>query len=229
MGQKVHPTIFRIGNLYSWESKWFLPKSKYAETLHEDLRIRKFLEEELEGAMVSLIQIERFGQKMRIGIHTARPGLVIGRKGKTIETLREVLQEKTSQEVHIDIIEVKRPELDAVLVAKSVADRISKRVSFRRAMKQAVTSALQAGAEGIKISCAGRLGGAELARREWYRRGRVPLQTIRADVNYGFAEADTKYGKIGVKVWIFKGEVIPGQEGLKQEGGMVLNADAKKG
>jgi small subunit ribosomal protein S3 len=209
MGQKVHPIGFRLGYIRDWESKWFANGRNYTETLHEDLRIRRFIEKEMEHASISKLIIERFGQKMRVSIHTARPGIVIGRGGRDVERLREELQKFIKHEVHIDIQEIKKPELDAQLVAKNIAFRLSKRVSFRRAMKQAVTSALRAGAKGIKVCCSGRLGGVELARKEWYREGKVPLHTLRADIDYGFTEAPTQYGNIGVKVWIFKGEVLP--------------------
>jgi small subunit ribosomal protein S3 len=223
MGQKVHPIGFRLGYICDWQSKWFANGRNYTETLHEDLRIREFIGREMQHASISKLIIERFGQKLQVSIHTARPGIVIGRGGKDVERLREELQKLTKHEVHIDIKEIKKPELDAQLVAKNIAFRLSKRVAFRRAMKQAVTSALRAGAKGIKVCCSGRLGGAELARKEWYREGKVPLHTLRADIDYGFTEAPTQYGNIGVKVWIYKGEVFPGEKKVSE------HADAKTG
>ncbi len=210
MGQKVHPIGFRLGINKDWLSRWYAEKD-YADLLHEDLAIRRYLKERLYHAGVSKIEIERpsgKSKRARVIIHVARPGLVIGRKGAEIEKLREDLEKKFNREIHITIKEVKQPELDAQLVAENIAYQLERRVSFRRAMKRSVQAAMRAGAKGIKVSCAGRLAGAEIARREWYREGRVPLQTIRADIDYGFAEAITKYGKIGVKVWIFKGEIL---------------------
>ncbi len=210
MGQKVHPIGFRLGINKNWLSRWYAEKD-YADLLHEDLAIRRYLKERLYNAGVSKIEIERpsgKSKRVRIIISVARPGLVIGRKGAEIEKLRDDLEKKFKREIHITIKEVKQPELDAQLVAENIAYQLERRVSFRRAMKRSVQAALKAGAKGIKISCAGRLAGAEIARTEWYREGRVPLQTIRADIDYGFAEAITKYGKIGVKVWIFKEEIL---------------------
>jgi len=207
LGQKVHPIGFRLGTVKQWESRWF-SKRNYANFLHEDMKIKGFIKERLYHAGISKILIERAADKAKIDIYAARPGIVIGRKGAEVEKLREELGKITSTKLLIDIHEVSIPELDAQLVAENVAMQLGRRVSFRRAMKRAVNTALKFGAKGIKISCAGRLGGAEMARREWYREGRVPLHTIRADIDYGFAESLTKYGVIGVKVWIFKGEVI---------------------
>ncbi len=215
MGQKVHPTGFRLGIIKTWDSRWYANRS-FPQLLEEDIRIRDFLKEKLYHAGVSRIEIERAadkGKKAKINIFTARPGIIIGKKGAEVENLRRELQKKTQKEMVINIKEIKKAEMDAQLVAENVALQLQRRVSFRRAMKRAVTSALKVGAKGIRIACAGRLGGAEMARREWYREGRVPLHTLRADIDYGFAEAKTTYGVIGVKVWIFRGEVfVSGEE-----------------
>lgn len=211
MGQKVHPTGFRLKYIYNWESRWFTEKS-YVNDLIEDLKIRKFLKGRLKRTGVTKIIIERFGQRMRITIYTARPGMVIGRGGQDVDKLRQTIQKMTKLQIQIDINEIKEPELDAQLVAENIANQIEKRISFRRAMKQAVITALRHGAKGIKVACAGRLGGAEIARTEWYREGRVPLQTIRAEIDYGTTEAATTYGRIGIKVWIFKGEILSAEE-----------------
>lgn len=208
MGQKVHPIGFRLGINRDWDSRWFASK-EYSNFVLEDFEIRKFLKKRLSQAGVSRIEIERAASKIRIRIHTARPGIVIGKKGTEIENLKKELEKKIGRDVLIDIQEVRKPEVDAQLVAENVALQLVRRVAFRRAMKKAVGSALRFGGLGIKIACAGRLGGAEMARREWYREGRVPLHTIRADIDYGFAEAHTTYGVIGVKVIIFKGEILP--------------------
>lgn len=208
MGQKVNPIGFRLGTHRNWDSRWYAGK-EYAQFVFEDYRIRKFLKERLSQAGVSKIEIERAAQRVRIRIHTARPGIVIGKKGVEIERLKRDLEKRIRREVMLDIQEVRKAEVDAQLVAENVALQLVRRVAFRRAMKKSVNTALRFGAQGIKIACAGRLGGAEMARREWYREGRVPLHTIRADVDYGFAEAFTTYGVIGVKVHIFKGEVLP--------------------
>jgi small subunit ribosomal protein S3 len=209
MGQKTHPVGFRLGIIKTWDSKWFASKN-YAMFLHEDLAIKRFLKGRLHQAGVSKIEIERAANKdkrAKINIYTSRPGLVIGRKGVEVENLKKELQRITDKEVILNITEIKRPEVDAQLVAENIALQLERRVSFRRAMKRNVSQALKFGAKGIKAMCAGRLAGAEMARTEWYREGRVPLQTIRADIDYGFAIAMTKYGVIGVKVWVFKGEV----------------------
>jgi len=211
LGQKVHPIGFRLKYIYDWESRWFAKKS-YANDLIEDLEIRKIIKSKLKRTGVSKIIIERFGQRMRITIYTARPGMVIGRGGQDVEKLRQEIQKKTKQQIQIDIQEIKEPELDAQLVAENIAIQIEKRISFRRAMKQAVITALRHGAKGIKVACSGRLGGAEIARTEWYREGQVPLQTMRAEIDYATAEAATTYGRIGVKVWIFKGEILSEEE-----------------
>lgn len=215
MGQKVHPVSFRLGFIRTWDSRWYAEKD-YPKLLIEDIQIRNFLKKKLYHAGISRIEIERAAskaKKVKITIHTARPGIIIGKKGAEVENLKRELQKMTDKEVLVNIQEVKRAETDAQLVAENVALQLERRVSFRRAMKKAVSSALKLGAKGIKISCAGRLGGAEMARKEWYREGRVPLQTLRADIDYGLAEAKTTYGVIGVKVWIFKGEVFPTKEG----------------
>lgn len=212
MGQKVHPIGFRLGINRTWDSRWFAGK-EYAGFIYEDHEIRRFLKKRLYQAGVSRIEIERASKRVRIRIHTARPGLVIGKKGSEIETLKKALEKQIKREVLIDIQEVRKPEVNAQLVAENVALQLVRRIAFRRAMKKAVGSALRFGAQGIKIACAGRLGGAEMARREWYRKGRVPLHTIRADIDYGFAEAFTTYGVIGVKVTIFNGEILPEKRG----------------
>ena len=205
MGQKVHPHGFRLGITRTWDSRWYSEKD-YGNFLIEDLKLRDFVKNRLSQASVSRIEIERAAGKIRLIIHTARPGIVIGPKGSEIEKLRKELMGVTSKDVVVDIKEVRKPEIDAQLVAENVAHQLERRIAFRRAMKKSVTSALKSGAKGIRIATAGRLGGAEMARREWYREGRVPLHTLRADIDYGFAEASTTYGVIGVKVWIFKGE-----------------------
>ena len=207
MGQKVNPVGFRLGIIKTWESRWYSDK-KYAEYIREDFNLRKFIKKKLYHAGISKIEIERSTKRIRLRIHTARPGIVIGKKGSEIERLKKELEGKVSQEIMIDIQEVRKPEVDAQLVAENVAMQIERRVAFRRAMKRGVTSAIRFGALGIKIICAGRLGGAEMARTEWYREGRVPMHTLRADIDYGFIEARTTYGIIGVKVFIFKGEIL---------------------
>jgi small subunit ribosomal protein S3 len=211
LGQKVHPVGFRLGINKDWNSKWFAGKD-YSKFVFEDFNIRKFLKNKLQQAGISKIEIERAANKVRIKIHTARPGLVIGKKGTEIQNLKKELEDKIKREFFIDIQEVRKPEVDAQLLAENIALQLVRRVSFRRAMKKSVTSALRFGIQGIKIACSGRLGGAEMARREWYRKGRVPLHTIRADIDYGFAEAFTTYGIIGIKVTIFNGEILPGKK-----------------
>jgi small subunit ribosomal protein S3 len=208
LGQKVHPIGFRLGVIKTWDSKWFATKD-YAKLAYEDRKIREFIKKRLYHAGIAKIEIERAANRAKIRIHTARPGIVIGKKGAEIEALRRDLEKKFQREMLIDIQEVRRPELDATLVAENIALQLERRVAFRRAMKRAVTSALKFGAKGVRVACAGRLGGAEMARREWYREGRVPLHTLRADIDYAVATAKTTYGVIGVKVWIFKGEVLP--------------------
>ncbi|ABK98317.1 30S ribosomal protein S3 [Pelobacter propionicus] len=209
MGQKVNPIGFRLGVIKSWDSKWYA-EADYAKLLHEDLKIRAFLKKRLYSSGISKIEIERAANKTKINIYTARPGLIIGKKGSEVETIKKELSNLTSKEIFINIIEVRKPELDAQLVAENVALQLERRIAFRRAMKKSVTSALKFGAKGIRITCSGRLGGAEMSRTEWYREGRVPLHTLRADIDYGCAEAKTTYGLIGIKVLIFKGEVLPG-------------------
>jgi small subunit ribosomal protein S3 len=210
LGQKINPICFRLGVIKTWDSKWYA-EADYAKLLHEDIKIRAFLKKRLFSSGVSKIEIERAANKTKINIFTARPGLIIGKKGSEVETIKKELANLTSKEVFININEVRKPELDAQLVAENVALQLERRIAFRRAMKKSVTSALKFGAKGIRITCSGRLGGAEMSRTEWYREGRVPLHTLRADIDYGFAEAKTTYGLIGIKVLIFKGEVLPGQ------------------
>jgi small subunit ribosomal protein S3 len=211
LGQKVNPIGFRLGVIKTWDSKWYA-EADFAKLLHEDLKLRKFLKKRLYNSGVSKIEIERAANKAKINIFTARPGLIIGKKGSEVETLKKELTKLTDKEVYLNIQEVRKPELDAQLVAENVALQLERRIAFRRAMKKSVTSALKFGAKGIRITCSGRLGGAEMSRTEWYREGRVPLHTLRADIDFGFAEAKTTYGIIGVKVLIFKGEVLPGQK-----------------
>lgn len=207
MGQKVHPIGFRLGFNRSWESRWYA-EGDYAGLLHEDIKVRDYLKKRLYHAGISKIEIERAAQKAKINIWAARPGIIIGKKGAEVEALKKELAKLTDKEVFLNIQEVRKPEIDAQLVAENVALQLERRVAFRRAMKKAVSQTLKFGAQGVKIACGGRLGGAEMSRREWYREGRVPLHTLRADIDYGFAEAKTTYGVIGVKVLIFKGEVL---------------------
>lgn len=208
MGQKVHPIGFRLGIHKTWSSNWYAKKN-YAVLLHEDIKLRNYIKKSLFHAGISKIEIERAGNRIKINIHTARPGIIIGKRGVEIDKLKEEIQSLTdNSQIFINIKEVRRPEMNAQLVAENIALQLERRVSFRRAMKKSVASALRFGAKGVKVHCAGRLGGAEMARTEWYREGQVPLHTIRADLDYGFAEAETTYGMIGVKVWIYKGEVL---------------------
>jgi len=207
MGQKVNPIGLRVGINRTWDSRWYADRD-YASLLHEDLRLRKFLKKKLVQAGVSRIVIERPAKKARITIHTARPGVVIGKKGEGIDQVRRELTKRSRGEVHLNVVEIRKPELDSTLVPESIAQQLERRVAFRRAMKRAVQSAMRLGALGIRITCSGRLGGAEIARTEWYREGRVPLHTLRAEVDYGEGTAFTTYGACGVKVWIFKGEVL---------------------
>jgi small subunit ribosomal protein S3 len=207
LGQKVHPIGFRLGVIKTWESKWYA-EADYAKLLHEDIKLRKYLKKRLYHAGISKIEVERAANKAKINIYAARPGIIIGKKGSEVEALKKELAKLTDKEVFINIQEVRKPEIDAQLVAENVALQLERRVAFRRAMKKSVTMALKFGAQGIKINCSGRLGGAEMSRTEWYREGRVPLHTLRADIDYGFAEAKTTYGIIGVQVLIFKGEVL---------------------
>ncbi len=211
MGQKVNPIGFRLGGIKTWRSQWYADKN-YHDLLHEDLRIRTFLKKKLYQAGVSRIEIERAASKAKVNIFAARPGIIIGKKGAEVEKLKKDLQQLSSSEVIVNILEVRKPEVDAQLVAENIALQLERRVAFRRAMKKCVTGALKFGAKGIRVMCAGRLGGAEMARSEWYREGRVPLHTLRADIDWGFAEARTAYGQIGVKVLIFNGEVLPARK-----------------
>jgi small subunit ribosomal protein S3 len=208
LGQKVHPVGFRLGIIRSWDSKWYEEKN-YARWLHEDIKIREFVKEKLGQAGISRIEIERAANKVKVNVHTARPGIVIGKRGAGIETIKKDLQALTSDDVFLNVVEVRKAETDAQLVAENIATQLERRIAFRRAMKKAVQTSLKFGAKGIRVATAGRLGGSEMARYEWYREGRVPLHTLRADIDYGFAEAKTTYGKIGVKVWIMRGEVLP--------------------
>ena len=216
MGQKVHPRGFRLGVIESSDSKWFARRD-YRELLHEDLKLRKFLKQRLYHAGISKVEIERAANKAKINIYTARPGIVIGKKGAEIEKLKSELAKLTHKETFINIHEVRRPDLDAQLVAENVALQLERRVAFRRAMKEAVSRGMRMGAQGIKVHCSGRIGGAEIARSEWYREGRVPLHTLRADISYGVAEAKTTYGVIGVKVWVFRGEILTRHEEDQQK------------
>ena len=215
MGQKVHPIGFRLGISKGWSSRWYGEKN-YAEFVHEDLKVRKFVKKKLFHAGISSIEIERTANSMKVIIRTARPGIVIGKRGAEIDVMKKQLAKLTGRDVDLDIVEVRKPDTDAQLVAENVALQLERRVSFRRAMKKAVTSTLRMGGKGIKIMCAGRLGGAEIARSEWYREGRVPLHTLRADIDYGTAEALTTYGIIGIKVLIYKGEVLPQQKAVEE-------------
>ncbi len=207
MGQKIHPKGFRLGVIRPWESKWYEEKN-YSAWLHEDIALRDYIEKKHGTTGISKVEIERMAKKVIITIHTVKPGVVIGRHGTGIENLKVELQRITDSEIFLNIQEVRKAELDAKLVAESIATQLERRVSFRRAMKKAVQTAMKFGAKGIRVNCAGRLGGAEMSRREWYREGRVPLHTLRADIDYGLAESKTTFGVIGVKVWIFKGEVL---------------------
>ena len=220
MGQKVHPKGLRLCIIKDWDSRWY-DRKNYRELLHEDILLRDYIKKRLYLAGVSLVEIERAANRLRISIHTAKPGIVIGRGGTEVEVLRKDLEKLSGKQVNVNIVEIKKPELDAQLVAESVASQLERRVGFRRAMKQAVSRTMRMGAQGIKIAVSGRLAGAEMARSEWYSEGKVPLHTLRADIDYGFAEANTQYGKIGVKVWIYRGEVLPekGNRNDAAEGG----------
>ena len=211
MGHKTHPKGFRVGVIDTWDSRWFANRD-YALLLHEDVRVRKFLKKRLYHAGISKNEIERAATKAKVNIHTARPGIVIGKKGAEIEKLKAELNKLMGKETYINIIEVRRPDIDAQLVAENVGLQLERRVAFRRAMKEAVARAMRMGAQGVRIQCSGRLGGAEIARREWYREGRVPLHTLRADISYGFAEAKTTYGVIGIKAWVMRGDVLSREE-----------------
>ncbi|AZV40866.1 MULTISPECIES: 30S ribosomal protein S3 [Peribacillus] len=217
MGQKVNPIGMRIGIIRDWESKWYADKD-YAELLHEDLKVREYITKRLSDASVSKVEIERAANRINISVHTAKPGMVIGKGGTEVEALRKALNQLTGKRVHINIIEIKRADLDAKLVAENIARQLENRVSFRRAQKQAIQRTMRAGAQGIKTQVSGRLGGADIARAEHYSEGTVPLHTLRADIDYAHAEADTTYGKLGVKVWIYRGEVLPTKK-KSEEGG----------
>ncbi|MBE1553114.1 30S ribosomal protein S3 [Sporosarcina limicola] len=218
MGQKVHPNGLRVGIIRDWESKWYAEKD-YATLLHEDLKIREFIEKRLVEASVSKVEIERAAKRVNVTIHTAKPGMVIGKGGTEVEVLRKQLNDITGKRVHINIIEIKRADLDAKLVAESIARQLESRVSYRRAQKQAIQRTIRSGAKGIKTQVSGRLGGADIARSEHYSEGTVPLHTLRADIDYAHAEADTTFGKLGVKVWIYRGEVLPVKKKNSEEGG----------
>lgn len=220
MGQKVNPHGLRIGIIKDWDTKWYADNSQFSDLLIEDVKVRKFLKNKLFASGVGRVEIERAANKLKINVHTAKPGIVIGKGGTGIEELRKQVEQLTGKSVLINITEIKVPDANAQLVAENIASQLVRRISFRRAMKQTMSRAMKAGAKGIKSQCSGRLGGAEIARREHYREGTIPLQTLRADIDYGFAEADTTYGKIGVKVWIYKGEVLPAaKKAVKAEGG----------
>jgi len=221
MGQKINPHGFRIGIIKDWDTKWYANNKLFSTYLIEDVKIRKFIKKKLYISGISRIEIDRAANKVKINVNTAKPGLVIGRGGQGIEDLRKELEKMTAKSILINITEIKVPEMDSQLVAENIASQLEKRISFRRAMKQAMSRTMKSGAKGIKTACAGRLGGAEIARTEHYHEGTIPLQTLRADIDYGFAEANTTYGKIGVKVWIYKGEVLPAvKKEKKAEGGV---------
>ena len=217
MGQKVHPIGMRVGVIRDWDAKWYAEK-EYAEFLHEDLRIRKFIATKLADAAVSTIEIERAANRVNISIHTAKPGMVIGKGGSEVENLRKELNKLTGKRVHINIVEIKKPDLDAKLVGEGIARQLENRVAFRRAQKQAIQRAMRAGAKGIKTQVSGRLNGADIARSEGYSEGTVPLHTLRADIDYAWEEADTTYGKLGVKVWIYRGEILPTKKNTEKGG-----------
>src|SRR5689334_2208059 len=210
LGQKIHPIGFRIGVIRDWESKWYLDKG-YAEAVKEDHSIRTWIKKRLANAAISHVEIDRPGGKVKVTLHTAKPGIIIGRGGKGVDDLKAALEKLTKKQVHVSVQEIRHPDIDAQLVAESVAQQIEKRIAYKRAMRQSVLRAMKLGVRGIRIMCAGRLAGAEMARREQDRQGKIPLQTLRADIDYGFAEAATTYGNIGIKVWIYKGDVLPGQ------------------
>ena len=229
MGQKISPVGFRVGIYRDWDARWYAEKD-YTKLLHEDLAVRKFIKKQLDGAGISRIEIDRAANNLRINIHTAKPGMVIGKGGSGADKLRRTLEQMTEKKVHVNIIEIKTPELDAYLVAESIAQQLTRRIAFRRAMKQSVFRTMRAGAKGVKITCKGRLAGSEMARTESYHEGTVPLQTLRANIDYGFVEAATTYGRIGVKVLIYKGEILP-QARKKpeelEEGGKSTNVNTK--
>ena len=217
MGRKVHPTGFRLGVIKDWNAKWFAEGQEYVDLLHEDLEIRDLIRGQMAHAGISKIEIERFPKQVSITVHTARPGIVIGRRGSTVNALRQQIEEMTDKKVRIEVVEVPEPELEAFLVAENIAAQLSRRISHKRAMKQAAARTMRLGAGGIKVVCAGRLGGSEMARRDWTMEGRVPLHTLRADIDYAQSEALTTYGRIGVKVWIYKGEVFPEESEMAGE------------
>ena len=208
MGQKVNPIGFRLGIIRTWDSKWFEEKN-YAKWLHQDIKLREYVKDKLSAAGISRVEVERAANKVKISVHTARPGIVIGKRGAEIDKIKKDLQKFTENEVFLNVVEVRKAEVDAQLVAENIAQQLERRIAFRRAMKKAMQTATKFGAKGIRVACSGRLGGAEMARYEWYREGRVPLHTLRADIDYGVATAFTTYGAIGVKCWIFRGEVLP--------------------
>lgn len=212
MGQKVIPIGLRVGINKTWDSRWYAESGSYADSLHEDLRIRKLIQSKLKFSGVSKVIVERSANKTRITIHTSRPGVLIGKKGADLDSIKKSIAKFVASDISINVVEVRKPEIDAAIVAESVAQQLEKRVSFRRAMKRALQSAMRLGAKGIRINCSGRLGGAEIARMEWYREGQVPLHTLRADIDYGTAEANTTYGVIGIKVWVYKGDIYEKQE-----------------
>jgi small subunit ribosomal protein S3 len=217
MGQKTHPIGFRLGIIKTWSSRWYEEKN-YAKWLHEDLKLKAFIKKKLNHAGVSYIEVERAANKCKISIHTARPGIVIGKRGAGVEVLKKDVQALTENEVFLNIVEVRKAETNAQLVAENIATQLERRIAFRRAMKKALQTAMKFGAKGIRVASAGRLGGAEMSRREWYREGRVPLHTLRADIDYGFTEARTTYGSIGVKCWVFHGEILPGRKDVPAAG-----------
>ncbi|HAN95866.1 MAG: 30S ribosomal protein S3 [Limnochordia bacterium] len=219
MGQKVHPVGFRLGIVKDWDSKWYANKLEFADLLHEDLSIKKMIKQRFYQAGVSKIEIERAANRAKVTIHTGRPGMIIGRGGAEVDKLRKDLEQMTGRQIQVNIVEIKTPETDAQLVAESIAFALERRISFRRAMRQAQQRAIRQGAKGIKVAVSGRLGGAEIARTEWSPEGSVPLHTLRADIDYGFAEANTTFGKIGVKVWIYHGEVLPETAAQKKDKG----------
>ncbi|HHW71423.1 MAG TPA: 30S ribosomal protein S3 [Clostridiales bacterium] len=229
MGQKINPHGFRVGVIKDWDAKWYASKKDFADTLIEDVKIREYVKEKEYNAGVSKIEIERAANRIRLNIYTGKPGMVIGRGGSGVEKLKKDLEKMTNKNVIINIVEVKKPDMDAQLVAENIASQLERRISFRRAMKQSISRAMKAGAQGIKTQVSGRLGGAEIARTEGYHEGTIPLQTLRADIDYGFAEANTTYGKIGVKVWIYKGEVLPTVKDNSSEEGGRKNVNAKEG
>ena len=228
MGQKMHPHGLRVGVIKDWDSKWYADSKNFSDYLVEDYKIRELLNKKLAASGVSKIEIERTAKLVKINVYTAKPGLVIGKGGNLAESLKEELQKMIGKDVNLNIVEVKNPDLDAKLVAENIAAQLERRISFRRAMKQCMQRTMKAGALGIKIAVSGRLGGADMARTEFYKDGTVPLQTLRADIDYGFAEANTTYGKVGVKVWIYKGEILPQKKEVKVEGGEADAIDAKK-